>query len=81
METTPSSQSTSAANKQGEQHGLAPREREIFAMLAKGRNGRCIMEHYVISRNTVKSHIKHIYSKLDAHSQQELIDMVESELE
>ena len=46
----------------GEQHGLTPREREIFAMLAKGRNGRFIMEHYVISRNTVKSHIKHIYS-------------------
>ena len=65
----------------GEQHGLTPREREIFAMLAKGRNGRFIMEHYVISRNTVKSHIKHIYSKLDVHSQQELIDMVESELE
>lgn len=39
------------------------------------------MEHYVISRNTVKSHIKHIYSKLDVHWQQELIDMVESELE
>lgn len=50
-------------------------------MLAKGCNGRFIMEHYVISRNTVKSHIKRIYSKLDAHSQQELIDMVESELE
>lgn len=50
-------------------------------MLAKGRNGRFIMEHYVISRNTVKSHIKHIYSKLDVHSQQELIDMVERELE
>ena len=57
--------------------GLTPREREIFAMLAKGRNGRFIMEHYVISRNTVKSHIKHIYAKLDVHSQQELIDMVE----
>ena len=57
--------------------GLTPREREIFAMLAKGRNGRFIMEHYVISRNTVKSHIKHIYTKLDVHSQQELIDMVE----
>lgn len=53
----------------GEQHGLTPREREIFVMLAKGRNGRFIMEHYVISRNTVKSHIKHIYSKLDVHSQ------------
>lgn len=32
----------------GEQHSLTPREREIFSMLAKGRNGRFIMEHYVI---------------------------------
>ena len=50
-------------------------------MLAKGRNVRFIMEHYVISRNTVKSHIEHIYSKIDVRSQQELIDTVESELE
>ena len=64
-----------------EQNNPIPREREVFAVLAKGRNGRFIMEHYVISRNTVKNHIKRIYSKLDAHSQQELIDMVESELE
>ena len=28
----------------GEQHGLTPREREIFAMLAKARNGCFIME-------------------------------------
>lgn len=61
-----------------EAHGLTEREREIFTMLAKGRNGRFIMEHYVISRNTVKSHIKHIYTKLGVHSQQELIDMVEA---
>ncbi len=63
----------------GCERGLTAREREVFAMLAKGRNGRFIMEHYVISRNTVKSHIKHIYAKLDVHSQQELIDMVERE--
>ena len=39
--------------------------------------GRFVMEHYVISRNTVKSHVKHIYAKLGVHSQQELIDLVE----
>lgn len=46
-------------------------------MLARGRNGQFVMEHYVVSRNTVKSHVKHIYAKLDVHSQQELIDLVE----
>lgn len=58
--------------------GLTEREREIFAMLARGRNARFIMEEFVLSRNTVKSHIKHIYAKLGVHSQQELIDLVES---
>lgn len=58
-------------------HGLTEREAEILAFLARGRNGRFLMDHYVVSRNTVKSHIKHIYSKLGVHSQQELIDLVE----
>lgn len=62
----------------GTEHGLTERETEIFAMLARGRNGQFVMDHYVVSRNTVKSHVKHIYAKLDVHSQQELIDMVEN---
>ncbi len=61
----------------GSECGLTEREVEIFGMLARGRNGRFVMEHYVISRNTVKSHVKHIYAKLGVHSQQELIDLVE----
>lgn len=61
-----------------EESGLTEREREIFAMLARGRNARFIMEEFVLSRNTVKSHIKHIYAKLGVHSQQELIDLVEN---
>lgn len=61
----------------GAQHELTEREKEIFSMLARGRNGSFIQEHYVISRNTVKTHVKRIYKKLDVHSQQELIDLVE----
>ena len=59
------------------QRGLTKRETEIMAMLARGRNGKFIEEHYVVSYNTVKTHVKHIYMKLDVHSQQELIDAVE----
>ena len=58
-----------------DQFGLTTREREVFGLLAHGRNGRYIMDHLVISRNTAKSHIKHIYSKQGVHSHQELIDL------
>ncbi len=50
----------------------------MFKLLAKGRNVPFIEEELVISRNTIKTHIKHIYQKMDLHSQQELIDMVET---
>lgn len=58
-----------------DEFGLTAREREVFGLLAHGRNGRYIMDHLVISRNTAKSHIKHIYTKLGVHSHQELIDL------
>ena len=62
-----------------DEFGLTAREREVFILLAHGRNGRYIMDHLIISRNTAKSHIKHIYSKLGVHSHQELIDLATSE--
>lgn len=61
----------------GEACGLTERETEIFLCMARGRNVGFIQEHFVISRNTVKTHVKRIYKKLDVHSQQELIDLAE----
>ena len=58
-------------------YDLTAREQEIAAMLARGRNGTYIQEQLVISRNTVKTHTRHIYAKLGIHSQQELIDLFE----
>lgn len=63
----------------GSQRGLTPREIEIMSLLARGRNASYIQEKLVISRNTTKSHIKNIYGKLDVHSHQELIDLVEGQ--
>lgn len=62
----------------GKRNGLTERETEILCLLAKGRDGRFIANEYVLSYNTVKTHIKHIYHKLDVHSRQELIDLVGS---
>lgn len=60
-----------------EEFRLTPRETEILAMLAHGRNAPYIQERLVLSRNTVKTHVQNIYAKLAVHSQQELIDVVE----
>lgn len=61
----------------GAEHNLTKRELEIMGMLARGRNRAYIEEKLVISRNTVNAHVKHIYAKLDIHSHQDLLDMVE----
>lgn len=59
------------------EYNLTPREAEIVELLARGRNSQAIQEKLVVSRNTVKTHVKNIYAKLGVHSQQELIDVVE----
>ena len=49
------------------------------SLLAKGRNRAYISEELVIGDETVKSHVKSIYRKVDVHSQQSLIDLIEAE--
>ena len=60
------------------EYKLTPRERDIFLLLARGRNSRFIEESLVVSRNTVKTHTRNIYLKLGVHSHQELIDAVDN---
>lgn len=57
--------------------GLTPREAEIVALLAQGRNGVRIQEALVITRNTYKTHVRHIYEKMGVHDQQEVMDLVQ----
>lgn len=60
---------------------LSQRETEVFYYLAKGYNSARIQEVLYISEGTAKTHIRHIYRKLNIHSQQELIRMVDETLE
>lgn len=59
-------------------YGLTEREREVFLLLARGRNTPFIMESLRISKSTAKTHVRHIYQKLGVHTRQELIDVVEA---
>ena len=57
---------------------LSHKETEVLFLLAKGRNSAAIQEALYISAGTANTHMRHIYRKLDVHSQHELIDLVES---
>ncbi|MDR0514883.1 MAG: LuxR C-terminal-related transcriptional regulator, partial [Coriobacteriaceae bacterium] len=59
-------------------HGLTPREQEIFIYLAQGRNRPYIQEKLHLADGTIRTHSSHIYDKLEVHTRQEMLDLVES---
>ncbi len=48
----------------------------ILALVALGCSAKYISEELMASYNTTRTHIRHIYEKLNIHSKQELIDLV-----
>lgn len=56
---------------------LSAREKEVLILLAQGRTVPYIGERLFIAPSTVESHKKRIYRKLDVHSKQDLMDLVE----
>lgn len=66
--------------KVAEKYGLSKRECEIAELLAKGRDVPYISEALYISKNTVRTHSKNLYRKLDIHNRQELLDRLEEVL-
>lgn len=57
---------------------LTKREAQVLEYLARGRNAKHIQDELCVSFSTAKTHIYHIYQKLNVNSQQQLIDLVES---
>jgi DNA-binding CsgD family transcriptional regulator len=57
-------------------HMLTPRETEVLQLLARGRSIPYIRDELYISKGTASTHVKHIYSKLDVHSRQELLNLL-----
>lgn len=57
---------------------LSARETEIMELIARGNTVARIAEMLVVSENTVRTHSKRIYTKLDIHKKQELIDLIDT---
>ena len=54
-------------------YGLTAREKEILAQLSKGKALKMIASDLFIRLDTVRTHIKNIYEKLQVHSQTEAV--------
>ena len=65
----------------GEASGFTPRELDMLPLLARGRSIAKVSATLCISENTAKTHIRSIYSKLEVHSKQELIDLITRQLD
>ena len=57
--------------------GLSPREADIVAFIASGRDVPYIERELGLAKSTVKTHIKHIYEKCGVSSRQALLDLLE----
>ncbi|MEG0620577.1 MAG: LuxR C-terminal-related transcriptional regulator [Raoultibacter sp.] len=55
---------------------LSPREKEVFTLLAQGRTRTFIQNELVLSGSTIKTHVSHIYTKMDVHDRQEMMDLI-----
>ena len=65
--------------RQADQYDLTNREKEILDLLAKGNSFKMIAADLNISVETVRTHIKKIYEKLQVHSQTEAVSKAYNE--
>lgn len=58
--------------------GLSDREIEVLQLLASGSTIEGIADKLCVSFNTAKSHVRHVYTKLDVHSRKELMSFLQT---
>ncbi|CAN5773350.1 hypothetical protein BH23CHL2_BH23CHL2_29630 [soil metagenome] len=52
---------------------LSPAERSVVELLFQGLDNRRLASRLFVTENTVETHLRHIYEKLDVHSRTELL--------
>ena len=60
------------------QYRLSARETEVMEYITRGYTVARTAEELIVSENTIRTHSKRIYAKLDVHKKQELIDMLKA---
>ncbi len=77
-EAAPIDRATLQAQRLRGRYRLSARETEVVELIARGHSVARIAETLVVTENTVRTHVKRIYAKLDVHKKQELVDLLES---
>ena len=70
-----------AIDRLSDQYSLSSREAEVALLLAKGDTLGATAENLTVSLDTVRTHAKNLYRKLDIHKRQELLSLVQGELD
>lgn len=60
-----------------ETYNLSDREVEVIREFSAGRSARYIADYFVLSEHTIKTHLRRAYTKMNIHSRQELLDLLE----
>lgn len=60
-----------------EEAGLSKREKDVLRCLAMGYDAGATAKRLQVSWNTVRTHTRNVYAKLDIHARQELIALVD----
>ena len=58
-------------------YDLTDREAEVMRLVTRGRSSAQICQELLVSQNTIKTHLKHIYVKTSVHTRDELRELVE----
>ena len=53
--------------------GISQREQEVLALLANGQSNQQIADSLFVSINTIKTHIKNLYAKLEVSSRTQAV--------
>lgn len=65
-----------ALSRIADKRGLTARETEIVLLVSQGYSAKTIAEMLYLSPETIRTHIKRIYRKLEVHSKQDIIKLV-----
>lgn len=70
-----------AINTLSKEYKLTPREQDVLRCLCMGRGSEFIAEKLGISWGTARTHTHNVYVKMNAHSRDEIIDMLDKAMQ